>query len=365
MKDKESSIKPSIDAIQVPSDKLDAIIDDALYEPTIKKTVVKKWIYPAAAAAILVIGMTTTTMIASPTLANMVVQIPVIGNVFNFLGIDESSFKDYEQFSAAIGLLESSNGIDLVIDQAIYDGTNVTLSFLLETDKRLGRGVMFENFPSVNGAQGNADVQVEYIENVGYVGAIRLTPDFRNEKSEVNISWEPGAIVTEDEEIKGDWKFDFAIKKISDEPMVFNEKVKTEGVTVHLKEATFTDVSVNIDYQQLVDPAYLTEWRYVEAELIAQDNLGKVYEVPYNGGYADGSAKTAEDLHWSATLSGLDPKATSLTFYPIATMSGFNLETESIEVKKIEFDALKVDLTNRSHEIIENPDVPKLPKSKE
>ncbi len=363
MNDKEISIKTALDTIQVPAEKLDGIIDEVLYERPVRKTFLKKWLYPVAAAAVLVIGMATTTMVASPTVASFVVQIPIIGNVFNFLGIDENSFENYEEFSESVGLSESSNGITMIIDQAIYDGTNVTLSFLIESDKLSGKGFMFENLPAANGSMVNGGFQMEYVEDVGYVGIFRLTPDFTDGKSKVEISWKPEAIMTEDGEIKGDWEFNFAIAKISSESIVLDEKVKTEGVTVHLKEAAVTDVSVNIYYQQLVDPAYLTEWQYVEAELIARDDLGKVYKVPYNGGSADSSAKTAEDLNWSATLSGLDPQASSLTFYPIAAVSRVDSETGDIDSKRIEFDALEIDLNDHSHKIIENPEIPELPKA--
>lgn len=369
MKEKEISIKSSLKTIQVPTEKLDKIIYDAFVDKPAPKKTHKKWLYTSAAAAVLAMGILTTSMIASPALANLAVQIPVIGNVFSFFVEDDEDsepYESYEYFSEAVGLTQIDSGIEIIIDQAIYDGTNVTLSFLLKTDEPLDEGFHFISYPHVEGTNpGNAGMEYEYVENAGYAGIIRLTPDLNEELGELNIAWEPGSVMTKTKEIKGDWKFNFAVTHILKDPMPLDIKVKEEGVTVHLKEVTFTDISVNIAYQQLVDPAYLTEWSAVEAELIAQDNLGKVYKVPYNGGSTDGSAVTAEDFNWTATMSGLDPKATLLTFYPFATVSNFDEETQSSESKRLEFDAIQIDLTDHSYTLIEDPIVPELPKNED
>ncbi|QHJ69978.1 DUF4179 domain-containing protein [Planococcus halotolerans] len=369
MKEKEISIKSSLETIQIPTEKLDRILYDAFVDKPAPKRSRKKWLYTSAAAAMLAIGILTTSMIASPALANLAVQIPVIGNVFSFFVEDDEDnepYESYEYFSEAVGLTQIDSGIEIIIDQAIYDGTNVTLSFLLKTDEPLEEGFHFASYPQVEGANpGNAGMEFEYVENVGYAGIIRVTPDLNEELGGLNITWEPGSVMTHTKEIEGNWKFNFAVTQILKEPMPLAIKVKEEGVTVHLKEVTFTDISVNIAYQQLVDPAYLTEWSAVEAELIAQDNLGEVYNVPYNGGSTDGSAKTAEDFNWTATMSGLDPRATSLTFYPFATVSNFDEETQTSESKRLEFDAVQIDLTDHSHTIIKDPTIPELPKDEE
>ncbi len=198
---------------------------------------------------------------------------------------------------------------------------------------------------------------------MGYVGLLTITPDFDNdtERAQAYVSWKPTTIITDTKEINGNWTFEFAVSQISGEPIVVDEKVTADGVTVHLKEITLTDVSVNIAYQQLVEPSLLEEWEAVEAELIASDNLGNVYKVPYNGGSTDGSARTREDFNWTATLGGLNPEATSLTFYPFANVSRFNTETNEGESIKLEFDAIEIDLIKQSYKIVKNPTIPKLP----
>jgi hypothetical protein len=364
MKDKEISIKSSLETIQVPTQKLDQIIDDSLFNPPLQKTRSRKRFYQVAAAVALIIGISTTSMIVSPALANFVAQIPIIGSVFDYFAVDNDEFESYGRFSESVGLSQSSKGIDITIDQAVYDGTNVTISFMLKSEEPLGEAIEIAGFPIVKGAEGsNSGMEYEYVENVGYVGLLTITPDFDNdtERAQAYVSWKPTTIITDTKEIDGNWTFEFAVSQISGEPIVVDEKVTADGVTVHLKEITLTDVSVNIAYQQLVEPSLLEEWEAVEAELIASDNLGNVYKVPYNGGSTDGSARTREDFNWTATLGGLNPEATSLTFYPFATVSRFNTETNEGESKKLEFDAIEIDLIKQSYKIVKNPTIPKLP----
>jgi hypothetical protein len=140
----------------------------------------------------------------------------------------------------------------------------------------------------------------------------------------------------------------------------FKEPIILDGedwrVTVHLKNLSVFQSILNIN--NLSNPVW--RWDH-EAELIVSDNLGNVYKVPYNGGSTDGSARTREDFNWTATLRGLNSQATFLTLYPIAQVSRFNTETEESESKHLEFDAIKVDLINQSHSIVEDPTIPRLP----
>lgn len=359
MTEKEISIKSSLETILVPTQKLDQIIDDTLFNPPVQKKRSKKRFYQVAAAAVLLTGVGTTSMIASPAFANFVTQIPIIGNVFNYFETD--NYESYARFSESVGLSQSSDGLDIVIDQAVFDGTSVTITFMVKTENPLGKTLEIKGLPVVKGVEEkNTSLSYEYVENVGYVGLYKLTPSFENEMAQVSVFWEPDTIKTDKKEVEGNWSFEFAVSQIPTEPIFLDEKVTTDGVTVHLKELTITDVSVNIEYQQLVEPFLLEEWEFVEAELIASDNLGKVYKVPYNGGSTDGTARTREDFNWTATLRGLNSQATSLILYPFATVSRFNSKTEESEWKRLEFDAIKVDLINQSHSIMEDPTIPKL-----
>ncbi|TFE00553.1 hypothetical protein [Jeotgalibacillus salarius] len=135
-----------------------------------------------------------------------------------------------------------------------------------------------------------------------------------------------------------------------------DEEVNEEFVKIHFTEVSLMGNQVDIAYQQIVDPEFLTEMMAVEAELFAIDNLGNEYEVPYNSGTAYGEG-TREDLHWTATLHDLSPLAESVTFIPMATVSeGTTVPDGFHEI--FEYDALKVNLADGSVEIVESPGLP-------
>ncbi|MDN7227418.1 DUF4179 domain-containing protein [Planococcus sp. N064] len=358
MNEKEISIKKAMEQIDVPEDRLDLIIENAFLETApAKPKKRRKWLLPAAAASILFIGISAATLTASPALANYIAELPFIGNVFSIFAEEEEGLLQYERFSEKVGLSQTSNGVTISIDQAVYDGTNVTFTYTVSAEKELDESARLTGFPQLLEAEGvNASMDWEIKEET-LVG-MNSMPHLNEEAAQVNVLWEPISLYTDNGEIEGDWKFEFAVDQLKKDPIVLDEKVTDSGVTVHFTEVTFTDIAVNIAYQQLVDSALLTEWEAVEAELIAQDNLGNVYKVPYNGGTAYAGAITREDLFWTATMRGLDPQATSLTFYPFAHISRFVDGTS--EWIRIEFDALEINMLEGTYQIVKDPVFPVL-----
>ncbi|WP_416144605.1 DUF4179 domain-containing protein [Planococcus koreensis] len=340
---------------------MDSIIENAFLEtapPKAKKR--RKWLV-SAAASVLFIGISAGTLAASPALANYMAELPVIGNVFSiFAEDDEKGLLQYERFSENIGLSQTSNGITISIDQAVYDGTNVTFTYTVQAEKKLTDSAHLTGFPQLLEAEG-ASSSMDWEVKEGILIGMNSLPHLNEEAAQVNVIWEPAALYTDDRKIEGDWKFEFAVDQLKKDPIELDEKVTESGVTVHFTEVTFTDIAVNIAYQQLVDPALLEEWEAVEAEVIAQDNLGNVYKVPYNGGTAYKGAITKEDLFWTATMRGLDPQATSLTFYPFAHISRV-IDEKYSDFVRIEFDALEIDMIKGTHQIIKDPIFPVLEK---
>mgnify|MGYP000051858962 CR=1 FL=1 len=364
MNGNEISIKKAMEQIEVPAGRLDAIIEEAFLEtapPKIKKRF--NWLLPAAAASVLAIGISTAALTASPALANYMAELPVIGNVFSIFAEEEEGLLQYERFSEEVGLSQTSNGITISIDQAVYDGTNVTFTYTVTAKEELDDSAHVTGIPHLLEADGpNASMTWEVID--GQIAGMNAITHVSKDTAQVNVLWEPESLATEEGEIKGDWKFAFAVDQLIKEPIPLDEKVTESGVTVHFTEVTFTGIAVNIAYQQLVDPALLEEWEHVEAELIAKDNLGHVYKVPYNGGTAYGGARTREDLFWTATMRGLDPTATSLTFYPIATLSRM-IDGKDPASERIAFDALEIDIIEGTYQIVESSAVPELPEEEE
>jgi len=331
----QNRFREALNEIPVPSKELDAILVDAFKKE--KKQVrfsfnrMAKYI----AAAGLISICTISSAYVSPAFANFVTQIPIIGEAFDYFISQEDYYQAYEEISTDIGLVEKSNGIEIIIEKAFYDGNTITLSYILRKEEDLGSFPTFKNLPnniSTGGYEG------EYVDGVGHVGMMRLSMREKTQ-DQVNIDWNPQEINSEDKTIEGDWHFEFSLNKLEGKYIAIHKRVShQDGVSVELIDAVKTDVNLTINYLQDVEPSIHDRWSFVEAELSAIDNLGNKYEVPYNGGTGKGG-DSSEDITWNATIHGLDPEATSITFYPFAHVS--NSQSDS---KQIDFDSITIEL---------------------
>ncbi|MEK4485637.1 DUF4179 domain-containing protein [Psychrobacillus sp. FSL H8-0484] len=332
----QNRFKEAINEIPVPSKELDTILSDAFKKD--KKEVkfpFKRMVKYIAVAGILSV-CTISSAYVSPAFANFVTQIPIIGQAFDYFITQENYYLAYEEISTDIGLVEKSNGIELIIEQAFYDGNTVTFSFVLRTEEDLGSNFpSFKNMPTNLGTGGYGG---EYVDGVGYVGMMTLSVR-DNTKDILNIDWSPQAIYSDEHVIEGDWHFKFSLNKLEGKQIAIHEQVSQDGVTVELIDAVKTEVNLTINYLQDVDTSFDENWMAVEAELSAIDNLGNKYKVPYNRGTGTEGGDSSEDLTWAATIHDLDPEATSITFYPYAHVS--NSQSDN---KRIDFDPITIEL---------------------
>ncbi len=330
-------IKEAIEKIHVPEDELNAILTIAFKKKPNKKISFKKTVSYISAAAIISFCMISSAYV-SPAFAKFMTQIPVIGEAFDHFILQEEYYQAYEDISTDIGLLTSSKGIDIIIEKAFYDGSTVTLSYIIKSDRDLGSFPTSEETPLINGQISTAGAEGEFVEGVGHVGMMTLQSNETNGET-VNVTWEPRAIMTGQETINGDWKFAFSLHALPGTYIPIHQQVSTDGVTVELLDAVKTEVNLTVNYLQDVRPSVLEDWLAVEAELTAVDNLGNAYEVPYNGGEGTKDGDTSEDLTWNATVHGLDSQATSITFYPFAHVSN-----SQSDFKRIDFEPITVSL---------------------
>ncbi|WKA55580.1 DUF4179 domain-containing protein [Planococcus shixiaomingii] len=99
-------------------------------------------------------GISACTLTASPALANYMAQLPVIGNVFKIFAEKEEGLEQYERFSEKVGLSQTSGGATISIDQAVYDGANVTFTYTITSDKKLDSSARITGFPVLLEAEG-------------------------------------------------------------------------------------------------------------------------------------------------------------------------------------------------------------------
>lgn len=294
-----------------------------------------------AVAAVIIVGASTATGFAFPSLAS---QIPFMDNVINYFNDEEQHYKNFEAFSTNIGLAQTSNGITVMIDNAVYDGTNITVSFAIETDHDFGKAMRISapNGFDVVGANGSGGGnQITKISDTRYVGLSTFTPHFKDEKypETVEITWSPQAFysMSNDLEVEGDWSFDFSLDRLKGDIQLVNETVQSKDVNFTLKSVEFTDVSTVIAYEQVVTDKLLEQWPSVTPVFRVSDDLGHVYINGTGGGGV--SLDNGKNFEGTTAFGTIQEGASQLIIQPVeiaSLMSGqghFEIELEPIVIE--------------------------------
>ncbi|WP_194841193.1 DUF4179 domain-containing protein [Sporosarcina cascadiensis] len=293
-----------------------------------------------AAAAIITVASVTAVGIAFPTLAS---QIPIVSNIFSIFNEDQDGFyTDYEEYAVDIAESQTSKGITIMVDRAVYDGKTVTLTYSVETAKELGQNAGVNSpmdIKHTNGSSGTSTALKKVADNK-YVGMITTTPDFDKKPDFVDVSWVPDSIVNYDtmKETAGDWEFHFKLKPMTGDVQLVDQSAAKRGVEITIEEIRFTEISTIIEYSQKVDSAVTDEWEWVTADLAVKDNLGSEYLSNGNGGFSE----NGQDYHFSTTLKKIDKEATSLIFTPeIYMYNGSGNKNETVMLEPIEIELVK------------------------
>lgn len=276
----------------------------------------RRWTTNAAAALILV-GLSSAFLgMAFPAYAN---SIPVIDNIFRFLDMGRSGlFDHYKEFSSPMNIAEENNGIKITINDAVFDGETVFLTYSLESDQDLGARPIVHGLLDMKGADGVAGSnQISKIGNNKYVGLMTGTSFSRDKDREIaNIKWNIESIGNQDskeQKITGGWNFALKLKATESSTQRIDRCIERDGVTIHLNKITVTPMSFIIYYDQAVDQKVRTKWDAVDIGIKVKDDLGIPYSGQGNGGAGD---KEGYHMSWSKTFEKLDPQATKLIITP-------------------------------------------------
>lgn len=273
----------------------------------------------AAAAAVITVASVTTIGLGFPTLAS---QIPIVSNIFSVFNEDQDGlYTAYEEFATDVSEAQTSNGVTIMIDRAVYDGKSVTLTYSVETEKELGQdsGVNATLDVAKSSGSGGTSSPLQKVEDHKYVGLITSTPMLDAPQDTIQVSWSPRSIDNYDtmEEIKGKWDFEFTLEAVTGNGQDVKQSVADEGIEISLDTISYTDISTVIEYSQTVDPSVTEKWEWVTTDLLIQDNLGNEYLSNGNSGYSEHN----QDYKWSTTVKKVDPRATVLIITPEVTLS--------------------------------------------
>ncbi|MEK4090304.1 MULTISPECIES: DUF4179 domain-containing protein [unclassified Viridibacillus] len=289
----------------------------------------------AAVALMILVGSATTVSFAIPSVAS---QFPFIKGIVNYFTSDNDKFyEQYSDYATDIEQLEISNGITMMIENAVYDGNTITITYALETEHDLGVNPRVGQFIDVEGsvAIGGGD-SLQQISPTKYVGLARVTPTFKKDLEKVQVQWSPKSFTndTTDETVNGDWKFNFELEKVQDEIQLVNQSITDAGMTLIINEIRKTDVSTIIKMKQITESRLLKKWHLASPALAIRDDVGNVYHVVDNGGSSMDNGVTTE---WSQSIGVIDKRATKLYIEPTMILSlGEAKGSEKYKMKTIE-----------------------------
>lgn len=277
------------------------------------------WKNAAAAAAlaglsVIIIGL------AFPAYA---ANIPVVGDIFRFLeGGTTGIYDKYKENSTEIALSKESHGIEVALNDAVFDGKTVAITYTIESEYDLGdeheleREPFVQPFLLIKGEQGwTGFSRLSKVDENHYVGITTATTNKFIEKKGISVELHMPSIRTKNKqkEIKGDWKFNLDLKATENNVQMVDQYSEQGGIKVEVDKITVTPMSFIVYYSQLVSQEALSNWPNADVNLEIKDELGNIYSGEVYGGWSD----EEKEVHgFSKTYGELNPKAAKLIITP-------------------------------------------------
>ena len=320
-------------------------LEKANIKRSLKKEINKKkkrnsWKKSIAAASIIV-GLSVTTFVTYPAYAG---NIPVIEDIFRFFDNGKTDkenrqnkehglYYDYKKFSNEINMTKESNGTKITINDAVFDGKTLTLTYTIESEQDLGNVDI--SMPRIKGMEAIGGTgKTSKIDTNKYVGILTVS-NIEDKKLDVaHINWDIDRIKNPENQnvINGDWKFAFSLDATDSKLQMTEDSAEKNGVKVNIEKISLNPMSLTVYYDQEVTEMVKNKWDGVDVELEIKDDLGNLYSGEDNGGVRK---ESSYHVSGSKTFEKLDPKATKLIITPHITVRDYNSDNfASVEITK-------------------------------
>ena len=150
----------------------------------------------SVAAASIIAGLSVTTFVTYPAYAG---NIPVIDDIFRFFDNGKTDkensqnkepglYYDYKKFSNEINMTKESNGTKITINDAVFDGKTLTLTYTIESEQDLGNAGI--TMPKITGMKATGGTgNTSKLDANKYVGILTVS-NLEDKKLDVaHINW--------------------------------------------------------------------------------------------------------------------------------------------------------------------------------
>lgn len=251
-------------------------------------------------------------------------EVPVVGDIFRFLDGGRRGVYDlYAESALDIDMVKADNGIEVALNQGVYDGKTLVLTYTIKTTKDYGENPHLDSAIEVNFAQGTAGSEgLKKVSPGVYVGQSNYT--FFSEKENrdaISFRWSVSGLTDMDEGLKEEENMTTACR------LNFNVSLKTldykvldiaenqslaQRVAVSLKRLSATPINTILYYAEEV-PSNLVNSVQIAWEI--KDDLGNVYAYNENGGQGKINGEMLK-MEYVLTFKRLDPQAKTLFITP-------------------------------------------------
>lgn len=214
------------------------------------KKKMRSWKKGVAAASILVGVSVAMLGIGFPTYAG---GLPIVGDIFRFLDNGRTGlYENYKEFSTELNMTRESNGIKVTINDAVFDGRTITITYSIESEKDLGEKPFPFGSPQVRGFDGGGgSSNVTKVGEGKYVGMTTMSGHGSERLDVANVWWDIEAIELDYEGnvIKGNWNFALSLKAMESKEVKVNGVSENELIKVNIDKMEVTPMSFIVFFQ--------------------------------------------------------------------------------------------------------------------
>lgn len=315
--------------------------ENEMYKKSISKKITQTFL---KVASLLVIGVLAVG-IMNPAVGK---NIPIIGSVFEYLSNRGVENTDYQKYATGIGTTQSSNGIDVTVNEVAFDGSRLVVGYIVkaknipqkaEKDRIFINDIVETTMNDKKLTAGNGTIFGIFTEKNTFIGVgkYELVPEsFGKIPSSLDvkinideIGFYKGSKIYP---IKGKWRFSFTASSSNAKAdlKVVEPKISFKDALGEIKfnKIILSPFSTNIEIEAPTDPVtgwyeYTDDYQYMQpSNWTVTDDKGNV-------------------LKWESeyVLSPIEGKVEKDKMYPRAIkFSPAALDTKYINIKSSKFE---------------------------
>ncbi len=277
----KNSFQKAYEKIEVPQDDVLKAIQNGMNRAdsdafkTKKKTRTVVWSSVAAAT------LFVSSSFISPSLSHVMADVPLLGKVYETFNDSIGRSLQSQELITELNQTASSEGIDVSITNAYYDGAVVGVTFKakgkMNTEESGQVAGLYEIFDGDEGISDSKElVHMEPIDD-GYIGHIQLSYPKSELPSDVTFPLEFKTIGGKE----GNWRFDVPITQLPYETVTLDKESSEElsAVKVHFDSIILGNASTAINYTA----TFPAQGKHDQVRLEVYDDKGDEMNISTDG----------------------------------------------------------------------------------